>query len=187
MAPRTASRRFRSFRLRGAGLFLYAKFMIGENNMANVKPIPDGYHTATPYLIIRGAKQALEFYKHAFGAQETFRMEGDEGKIGHAEIKIGDSMIMLADENEKTGHRSAQSLGASPVSICLYVDDCDSWFNRAVQAGAKVERPLQNMFYGDRTGGVKDPFGYSWFISTHVEDVSPEEMEARMKSAVTAS
>jgi PhnB protein len=154
--------------------------------MANVKPIPDGYHTVTPYLIIRGAKQALEFYANAFGAEEAFRMENDKGKIGHAEIKIGNSMIMLADESEETHHKSPQTLGGSPVTICLYVEDCDSLFNRAVQAGAKIDRPLQNMFYGDRTGGVTDPFGYSWFISTHVEDVSPEEMEARMKSATPA-
>ena len=154
--------------------------------MANVKPIPDGYHTVTPYLIIRGAKQAIEFYKQAFGAEEAFRMENEEGKIGHAEIKIGDSMIMLADESNETNHKSPQALGGSAVSICLYVADCDSWFNRAVEAGAKVERPLQNMFYGDRTGGVKDPFGYSWFVSTHVEDVSPEEMERRMKAMAPA-
>ena len=154
--------------------------------MANVKPVPDGYHTVTPYLIIRGAKQAIEFYKHAFGADEAFRMENEEGKIGHAEIKIGDSMIMLADESKEASHKSPDALGGSPVSICLYVTDCDSWFDRAVKAGAKVERPLQNMFYGDRTGGVKDPFGYSWFVSTHVEDVSPEEMERRMKAMAPA-
>ena len=155
--------------------------------MANVKPVPDGYHTVTPYLILRGAKEALEFYKNAFGAEESFRMEDDSGKIGHAEMKIGNSMIMLADENENTGHRSPAGLGGSAVTMCLYVEDCDALFNRAVQAGAKVERPLANQFYGDRTGGVKDPYGYSWYISTHVEDVSPEEMERRMKSsAVTA-
>lgn len=155
--------------------------------MANVKPVPDGYHTVTPYLIVRGAKEALEFYKHAFGAEELFRMADESGKIGHAEMKIGSSMIMLADENENTGHRSPAALGGSAVTMCLYVEDCDALFNRAVQAGAKVERPLANQFYGDRTGGVKDPFGYSWYISTHVEDVSPEEMERRMKTAAVTA
>ena len=154
--------------------------------MANVKPVPDGYHTATPYLIVRGASKALEFYRDAFGAEEIFRMEDESGKIGHAEMKIGNSMIMLGDESETAPHKSPATLGGSPVSIVLYVEDCDALFNRAVQAGAKVERPLANQFYGDRTGGVKDPFGYSWYISTHVEDVSPEEMERRMKAAAPA-
>jgi PhnB protein len=149
--------------------------------MANVKPIPDGYHSVTPYLIIRGAAQAMEFYSKAFGAKEQFKMPGPDGKIGHAEMRIGDSVIMLADENPKMGHKSPATIGGSPISILLYVQDCDAVFNQAVKAGAEVERPLANQFYGDRTGGVKDPFGFSWYIATHVEDVSPDEMERRAK------
>jgi PhnB protein len=149
--------------------------------MANVKPIPDGYRSVTPYLVIRGAKQAMEFYTKAFGAQESFKMLGEKGEIGHAEMKIGDSVIMLADENPNMGHKSPATLGGSPISILLYVQDCDAVFNQAVKAGAEIERPLANQFYGDRTGGVKDPFGFSWYIATHVEDVSPEEMERRAK------
>jgi PhnB protein len=149
--------------------------------MANVKPIPDGYHSVTPYLIIRGAAQAMEFYSKAFGAKEQFKMPGPDGKIGHAEMRIGDSVIMLADENPNMGHKSPATIGGSPISILLYVQDCDAVFNQAVKAGAEVERPLANQFYGDRTGGVKDPFGFSWYIATHVEDVSPEEMERRAK------
>jgi PhnB protein len=152
--------------------------------MANVKPIPDGYHTITPYLIIRGAKKAMEFYTKAFGAQETFKMLDDKGEIAHAEMRIGNSIFMLA--NEKQDFKSPAALGGSPVGLLLYVEDCDVVFNRAVEAGAKVERPLANQFYGDRTGGVKDPFGFSWYISTHVEDVAPEEMERRAKAATPA-
>ncbi len=150
--------------------------------MANVKPIPEGYHTVTPYLIIRGANEALDFYTKAFGAEVQSKMVDEKGRVGHAEMKIGNSMIMLAEEHEEMGHKSPLQLGSSPVSIVLYVEDCDALFNRAVAAGAKVDRPLANQFYGDRTGGVSDPFGYTWFISTHVEDVSPEEMERRMKA-----
>jgi PhnB protein len=149
--------------------------------MANVKPIPDGYRSVTPYLIIRGAAQAMEFYSKAFGAKEQFKMPGPDGKIGHAEMRIGDSVIMLADENPNMGHKSPATLGGSPISILLYVEDCDATFNQAVKAGGQVERPLANQFYGDRTGGVKDPFGFSWYIATHVEDVSPDEMERRAK------
>jgi PhnB protein len=149
--------------------------------MANVKPIPDGYRSVTPYLIIRGAAQAMEFYSKAFGAKEQFKMPGPDGKIGHAEMRIGDSVIMLADENPNMGHKSPETLGGSPISILLYVEDCDATFNQAVKAGGQVERPLANQFYGDRTGGVKDPFGFSWYIATHVEDVSPDEMERRAK------
>ncbi|HEY3929468.1 MAG TPA: VOC family protein [Candidatus Koribacter sp.] len=151
--------------------------------MTNVKPIPDGYHTVTPYLVMKGAKQALEFYAKAFGAQETLRFEDERGEIGHAEMRIGTSMIMLAEEKPNMGHKSPATLGGSSVSILLYVEDCDAIFEQAVNAGATVARPLANQFYGDRTGGVKDPFGYEWYISTHIEDVSPEEMEQRMKAA----
>jgi PhnB protein len=148
-----------------------------------VKPIPEGYHTATPYLIVRDAARAIEFYKKAFGATELMRMPGPGGKIGHAEIKIGDSPIMLADEVPGMGFRSPESLGGSPISILLYVEDVDVVFNEALAAGAKVQRPVADQFYGDRTGGVTDPFGHVWYIATHKEDVSPEEMKKRAAAA----
>jgi PhnB protein len=147
------------------------------------KPVPDGYHTATPYLIVKGAAQAIEFYKKAFGATELMRMPQPGGKIGHAEIKIGDSPIMLADESPDVGARSPQSIGGSPVSIMLYVEDVDRIFSQAVAAGAKVKRPVADQFYGDRTGGIEDPFGHLWYIATHKEDVSPEEMRKRAAAA----
>ena len=150
---------------------------------SRVKPIPEGYHTATPYLIVRDAARAIEFYKKAFGAKELMRMADPSGKIGHAEIKIGDSPIMLADEAPGMGHRSPESLGGSPVSILLYVEDVDAVFNQAVAAGAKVQRPVADQFYGDRTGGVTDPFGHVWYVATHMEDVSPEEMRKRAAAA----
>ncbi len=147
------------------------------------KPIPDGYHTATPYLIVKGAAQAIEFYKKAFGATELLRMAKPDGKIGHAEIRIGDSTIMLADEFPEMGARSPQSFGGSPVSIFLYVENVDAVFAQTVAAGAVVQRPVADQFYGDRMGGVKDPFGHAWYIATHVEDVSPEEMRKRAATA----
>ena len=145
-----------------------------------VKPIPDGYHSITPYLIINGAARALEFYKKVFGATETLRFDGPDGTIAHAEVRIGDSMVMLADESEDMGFRAPQSTGGSPVGIMLYVDDVDRIFNRAVAEGASVKQPLEDKFYGDRAGTVVDPFGHLWTISTHTEDVSPEEMQRRM-------
>jgi PhnB protein len=148
-----------------------------------VKPIPEGYHTATPYLIVKDAARAIEFYKKAFGATELMRMPGPGGKIGHAEIKIGDSPIMLADEVPGMGFRSPESLGGSPISILLYVEDVDVVFSEALAAGAKVQRPVADQFYGDRTGGVTDPFGHVWYIATHKEDVSPEEMKKRAAAA----
>ena len=148
-----------------------------------VKPIPEGYHTATPYLIVKDAARAIEFYKKAFGATELMRMPGPGGKIGHAEIKIGDSPIMLADEVPGMGFRSPESLGGSPISILLYVEDVDVVFSEALDAGAKVQRPVADQFYGDRTGGVTDPFGHVWYIATHKEDVSPEEMKKRAAAA----
>jgi PhnB protein len=148
-----------------------------------VSPIPKGYHTATPYLIVKDAARAIEFYKKAFGAMELMRMPGAGGKIGHAEIKIGDSPIMLADEVPGMGFRSPESIGGSPVSILLYVEDVDAVFNEAVAAGAKVQRPVADQFYGDRSGGVTDPFGHVWYIATHKEDVSPEEMKKRAAAA----
>jgi PhnB protein len=148
-----------------------------------VKAIPDGFRTVTPYLIVDGAAKALEFYVRAFGAEETFRFPTPDGKIGHAEIRIGDSMVMLADEYPGIGYKSPQAYGGTPVSICLYVADVDKLFARAIAAGARVQRPVQDQFYGDRTGTLIDPFGHVWSISTHKEDVSPEEMQRRAKSA----
>ncbi len=147
------------------------------------KPIPDGYHTATPYLIIGGAGDAIEFYKKAFGAKELFRFPTPDGKIGHAEIKIGDSPIMLADEFPEMGYKGPQSLGGSPVSIMIYVEDVDTIFNQAVAAGATVKEAVTDKFYGDRLGTVTDPFGHVWHISTHKEDVSIEEMQKRAQAA----
>jgi len=147
-----------------------------------VKYIPDGYYTATPYLIIKGAARALDFYKKAFGATELMRMPDSDGKIGHAEIKIGNSPIMLADEFPDRGFKSPQSLGGTPVSIMLYVENVDKTVERAVAEGAKVTKAVENQFYGDRNGTISDPFGHVWTISTHVEDVTPQEMKRRMES-----
>ena len=143
-----------------------------------VKPIPDGYHTATPYLIVKDAAKAIEFYKKAFGATELMRM-GDGKKIQHAEIKIGTSPIMLADECPEMQACSPETLGGSPVTIMLYVENVDAMFNQAVAAGATVQRPLADQFYGDRTGGLVDPFGHKWFVATHIEDVPQEELQKR--------
>jgi PhnB protein len=152
--------------------------------MANtVRPIPEGYHTATPYLICNGAADAIEFYKRALGAVEVMRMPMPGGKLGHAEIKIGDSHIMLADESPENGIHSPQHFGGTPVSVLLYVEQVDTVFNQAVSAGAKAVRPPQDMFYGDRTSWIIDPFGHSWYIHTHVNDVSPEEMRKAMQHA----
>ena len=147
--------------------------------MSKPKPIPEGYHTATPYLIIKDAAKAIEFYKKAFGAKEMMRMSQPDARIGHAEIKIGDSPIMLADEFPEMGARSPQSLGGSPVSILLYVEDVDAFAQQAVAAGTKVVRPVKDQFYGDRSGSFEDPFGHQWHIATHVEDVAPEELHKR--------
>jgi PhnB protein len=149
-----------------------------------VKPIPEGYHTATPYLIVRGAERALEFYKKAFGATELMRFPAAEGKIGHAEIKIGDSIIMMADEHPEVDARSPQAFGGTPVSIMLYVDDVDAVAKRAVAAGAREKRPVKDQFYGDRSGTFEDPFGHVWNIATHKEDVSVEEVRRRMEQAM---
>jgi PhnB protein len=147
-----------------------------------VKPIPDGYYTATPYLIVKGAARALDFYKQAFGAQELMRFPMPDGKVGHAEIKIGNSPIMLADEFPEMGHKSPESLGGSPVSIMLYVPDVDKTFAQALKAGGKELQPLKDQFYGDRSGTLTDPFGHVWTVATHKEDVSPEEMDRRHKA-----
>jgi PhnB protein len=146
----------------------------------SVKPIPDGYHSVTPYLIVKGAADALEFYKKAFGAVEIFKMPMPDGKLGHAEIQIGNSRVMLADEVPGMGYKGPQTLGGSPVSMCIYVEDVDAAAKRAIDAGIKVVRPVQDQFYGDRTGVFEDPFGHVWSIMTHKEDVSPEEMRRRL-------
>ena len=147
-----------------------------------VKPIPDGYPPLTPYLIVAGAARALEFYKKAFGAQETFRMPLPDGRISHAEMRLGSSVLMLADEHFEAGAKSPGSVGGTPVSLFLYVEDVDKVFARAVEAGATVERPLANQFYGDRTGGLVDPFGHRWYLASHVEDVPPEELKRRAEA-----
>lgn len=148
-----------------------------------VKPIPQGYHSVTPYLIVQGAASAIDFYKKAFGATELLRMDGPGGKLMHAEIQIGDSPIMLADEFPEMGHRSPQALGGTPVSIALYVDNVDAVVPQAIAAGATVQRPLQDQFYGDRSATLVDPFGHVWTVATHKEDVPPEEMMKRMQAA----
>ena len=152
-----------------------------------VKPIPEGYHSVTPYLIVRGASAAIEFYQKAFGAVELFRFPSPDGKIGHAEIKIGDSPIMLADEHPEMGYQGPHSIGGSPVSLMIYLEDVDSVFNQAVNAGATVKETLQDKFYGDRIGTVIDPFGHVWHLSTHKEDVSTEEMQERMKALASSA
>lgn len=146
----------------------------------SVKPIPDGYHSVTPYLIIKGAAEAIEFYQKAFGASELFRVPGPGGAVMHAEIKIGDSIIMLADEFPQMDALSPQTIGGSPVGLMIYLPNVDVVFARAIAAGGKESRAVQNQFYGDRSGTLTDPFGHKWTIATHVEDVSSEEIERRM-------
>jgi len=146
---------------------------------SKVKPVPEGYHTLAPYLFIQGAAAAIEFYKKAFDAVELMRMAGPDGKIGHAEIRIGDSVIMLADENLQIGARSPKTIGGTPILLALYVADVDAMFAQAVAAGAKVTRPVSNQFYGDRAGGLEDPFGFAWHLATHIEDVPMDEMKRR--------
>ena len=148
-----------------------------------VKPIPDGYRAVTPYLIVDGGAKAIDFYKRAFGATELLRMAHPKHGVAHAEIKIGDSIIMLADENPNAGYVGPRSLGGSTVSIVLHVADVDATFERAVQAGARAQRPVANQFYGDRSGMLEDPFGHFWTISTHVEDIDPEELKRRIDAA----
>ncbi|MGH9969713.1 MAG: VOC family protein [Pyrinomonadaceae bacterium] len=151
--------------------------------MSTVKPIPEGYHSVTPYLIIKGAAAAIDYYKKAFGATELFRMAQPDGKVGHAEIKIGDSPIMLADEYPEMNYVSPTTLGGSPVSLMIYVEDVDGVFKQAIAEGGKEQRPVEDKFYGDRGGSLVDPFGHVWHIATHKEDVSPEEMEKRAAAA----
>jgi PhnB protein len=144
-----------------------------------VKPIPDGYHAITPYLSIKGASDAIEFYKKAFGAKEVMRMAQPDGRIGHAELQIGDSKVMLADEHPEMDFRCPRALGGTPVMLHLYVDDVDTVVGRAVAAGAKAVRPVQDQFYGDRSGSVADPYGHVWHVATHTEDLSMEEIRKR--------
>ena len=151
-----------------------------------VRAIPDGYSSVTPYLIVNGAAQALDYYKMAFDAQELMRFPSPDGKIVHAEIQIGNSRVMLADESPQMGNNSPTTLGGSGTGLMLYVDDADSTFERAVSGGAKVKQELKTQFYGDRNGTITDPFGHSWTIATHVEDVAPEELKRRMAEAMKA-
>ena len=149
--------------------------------MAKVKPIPDGSHSITPGLVVRGARKAIEYYKSVFGAKELSVMAGPDGKVMHAELQIGDSKFYIGDENPAWGAIAPQTLGGSPVSLNIYTEDCDATFNRAVAAGAKPMMPLSDMFWGDRYGKVTDPFGHNWGISTHKEDVSDQEIEKRAR------
>lgn len=148
----------------------------------SVKPIPEGFHSITPYLSIKNAAKAIEFYKHAFGASECFRLVTPTGKIGHAEIRIGDSSIMLSEECDEGPLCSPQTLGGATVGLHLYVEDVDALSAQAVKAGAKVVRPVADQFYGDRTGTLEDPFGHVWFIATHKEELTPEEIHKRAEA-----
>jgi PhnB protein len=143
------------------------------------KAVPDGYHSVTPYLIVKGAAAAIDFYKRAFGAAELMRMQSPDGRIGHAELRIGDSTIMLADEHPEMGFRGPLSLGGAGVSLMVYVEQVDEVFKRAVASGAKELQPIKDQFYGDRSGTLQDPFGHSWTVATHVEDVAPDELRRR--------
>jgi PhnB protein len=153
---------------------------------SKVKPVPEGYHTVTPYLCVRGAAKALDFYARAFGAKEKVRMPGPNGKVMHAEILIGDSHVMVGDENPEQGAKAPEAYGGTPVSIMLYVPDVDALFKKATAAGAKSVTPPADMFWGDRYGKLTDPFGHTWGIATHVEDVTPEEMKKRMAAMAPA-
>ena len=157
--------------------------------MTKVHYIPKGYNSVTPYLIVKGAAQAIEYYTKVFGAKEIVRMPGPGGRIGHAELEVGNSHIMLADENPSMGpgHTSATTVGGSPVSLYVYLPDVDSVVKTAVAEGAKILKPVEDQFYGDRNGFIQDPFGHLWGIATHVEDVSPQEMKERMKKMMPAA
>ena len=152
--------------------------------MANVNPIPAGHHSVTPYLVVRGAAEAIKFYQDAFGAKVTYRMDGPNGRVMHAEIVIGDSPIMLSDEFPEMGHTAPEPGKNVPVGLHLYVEDVDKLAAQAQSAGIRVERPVEDQFYGDRTGTFVDPFGFRWSIATHIEDVSEQEIEQRMQQAM---
>ena len=155
--------------------------------MANVSPIPQGYHSITPYLFIQGASSAIDYYKKVFGAEERMRMPGPDGRVMHAELQIGDSIVMLADENPEMGAKSPKTIGGAASSLHVYVRDVDTTTQTAVEAGGQLIRPVKNQFYGDRSGSIIDPFGHIWSIATHIEDVSPEEMNKRMAKMATQS
>jgi PhnB protein len=148
--------------------------------MSPVKAIPEGYHSVQPYLHIRGAAQAIEFYKQAFGATEIMRMPLADGRLGHADIRIGDSVVMLADEAPERGIHGPAHYGGAPMTLMFYTEDCDAIFQKAIGAGSKSLREPTDQFYGDRMAGIEDPFGFQWYIATHVKDLSPEEMKAAM-------
>ena len=150
---------------------------------SKVKYLPDGFHAVTPYLTVKNAGEAIEFYKRAFGARERVRMPTPDGRVAHAELQIADSIIMLGEECPEHGSVSPETLEGSPVGLALYVEDVDDAFDRAVRAGALVKEPVGDKFWGDRSGSLTDPFGHKWMLLTHVEDVSPEEMKKRMKEA----
>ena len=154
--------------------------------MAKVKPIPEGHNSVSPYLIVAGADRALDFYKKAFGATELFRHAAPDGKVGHAEIKIGDTIVMIADEHPDHDAHAPWKFGGSPVSLHVYVEDVDTVWKKALAAGGKEKRPLANQFYGDRLGSLEDPFGHTWHVSSHVEDVSMEELGRRAAEAAKA-
>ena len=155
--------------------------------MSKIHYIPKGYNSVTPYLVVKGAAKAIEYYKSVFGATEVMRMAGPDGRVGHAELQIGNSRIMLADENPSMGNRSAESIGGSPVSLYVYLPDCDKVVAKAAAEGAKILKPVQDQFYGDRSGFILDPFGHLWGVATHKEDVSAKEMEERAKKAMQAA
>jgi PhnB protein len=154
--------------------------------MTKVKPIPDGYHSIQPYLYMKNAAAAIDFYGKVFGAKERLRMAGPDGRIGHAEIEIGNSCVMMADENPQIGAHSPEHYGGAPMSLMLYVEDCDAVYRKALDAGATSLREPADQFYGDRMAGVADPFGFHWFLGTHIKDVSKEELEKGMQAAPAA-
>jgi uncharacterized glyoxalase superfamily protein PhnB len=155
--------------------------------MPKVKPIPDGFHTVTPHLVIKGASKAIEFYKKAFGAEEISRMPGPDGKLMHASIRIGDSILMLADEFPDMGAEGPEAFGGSPVKIHLYVEDVDAFVKNATKAGAKVTMPVQDQFWGDRYGKLEDPFGHQWSVGTHKEDLTPAQVMENAKAMFTSA
>ena len=153
----------------------------------SVKPIPEGYYSVTPYLAIKGCDKAIDFYKKAFGATELFRMNDPSGTVGHAEIQIGNSRIMLSEEDPSMNFLSPETIGGCPGILMIYTENADETFRRAIENGAKETRPLKDQFYGDRSGSLKDPFGHKWTIATHIEDVSEEEMDKRLKEFMSAT
>jgi len=153
--------------------------------MSNVKPTPEGFHSVTPYLFIKGAANAIEFYKNVFGATEVMRMPGPNGQIMPAELRIGDSIVMLSDENPQIGALSPQSIGGTASGLNVYIANVDAVTQKAVDGGAKLVRPVKDQFYGDRSGTLIDPFGHMWSVATHVEDVSPEELQKRGAAAMS--